>query len=101
MCRDWLNDEEKAFNPAKRKMKQIEVVKSMSGIGSLTYWVEIKLITAAHRLFLLLWFGTKDLGDDILFFFHGKCKSPCIIAADCSLRKKTKHEKIEFDIEYC
>ena len=37
LCCDWLNDEEKALNPAKRKMKQIEVVKSMSGIGSLTY----------------------------------------------------------------
>ena len=54
LCVDWLNNEEKALNPAKRKMKQIEVVKSMSGIGSLTYGVEIKLITAAHRLFLLL-----------------------------------------------
>jgi len=29
----------------------------------------------------------------IYYFFHGKCKSPCIIAADCSLRKKQNMKK--------
>ena len=74
-------------------MKQIAIVKPMSGKGSLTYWVEIKLITAAHRLFLLLWFGTKDLGDDILFFFMENVSLHVLLQQIAVLRKKQNMKK--------